>query len=88
MRKDLLVVSLIALGALPGCVFVADSSSSRDSSRIAKLEKRIAKLESNMEQCGEDCCNGDKDEDDDEHEAPKAHAEAHETPKPATGGHS
>jgi len=85
MRRDFLVVSLLALGALPGCVFAVDSGSS-DGNRVSRLEKRVAKLESQMEECGEDCCNGDKDDDD--HEAPKAHAEAHETPKPATGGHS
>jgi hypothetical protein len=82
MRKYLPVVSLIALGALPGCIFVADSTSHDDDSRVARLEKRLAKLEETMEECGEECCN---DKEEHEHEAPKAQAEAHETPKPAGG---
>ena len=79
MRRYLPVVSLLALGVLPGCVFAVDSGSYQDSSRVAKLEKRVKALESRMESCGEECCTGEKDDD-----APKSHAEA-PAPKPASG---
>ena len=76
-------MSLLALGVLPGCVFAVDSGSHSDSSRVAKLEKRVKALESQMETCGEDCCTGE----DKKTASTKAEAKpaVKAAPKPADG---